>query len=228
MGWLGAVRDGIRAVFGERRSAGGMVATKLRDLGVLATLGVGIALSAVLTSAVGVAAGWMADQLGMPGQEWIVRIAGLAVGVLADTGLMLVLLRVVSGALVGGVGLNLLKISATALLPRLTDNPFFASFAIVVGLLIWLNLISRLTLIAAAWAANDVEGYRGAELQPQVQGPSGVSSGATAVRGDLPTFGAPAQDRAAVASGFVLGLAATAALRVLARGLRSLTRLGRD
>jgi len=238
MGWLGAVRDGIRAVFGAPRSAGAMIATKLRDLGVLATLGVGIAVSAVLTSAVGAVAGWMAEQLGMPDQEWVVRIAGLAVGVLADAGLMLVLLRVVSGvevpwrwltsgALVGGVGLNLLKVSAAALLPRLTDNPFFASFAIVVGLLIWLNLIARLTLISAAWAANDVEGYRSAEHQPQVQGPSAASSGTSAVRDGLPTFGAPARDRAAVASGFVLGMATTAATGALVRGLRSLTRLAR-
>jgi len=242
MGWLGAVRDGIRSVFGAPRSAGGMISTKLRDLGVLVTLGVGIAMSAVLTSAVGGAAGWIAGQLGVPGKGGILTIAGLSVSVLADTGLMLVLLRVVSGvvvpwremlpgALVGGVGFSLLKISAAALLPRLTANPFFASFAIVVGLLIWLNLIARLTLISAAWAANDVDEHRGGELQSQVQSLSGESSGASpaaAVRDGLPTFGARSGDRAALVSGVVLGAAATAATGVLVRGLRSLTRLVRS
>jgi len=43
------------------------------------------------------------------------------------------------------------------LLPRVTANPLFASIAIVIGLLFWLNLIARLTLISAAWAANDVD-----------------------------------------------------------------------
>ena len=81
---------------------------------------------------------------------------------------MMLLLRVLSGvpvpwrdlsqgALVGGVGFSLLKLSATTLLPRVTANPLFASIAIVVGLLFWLNLIARLTLISAAWAANDVD-----------------------------------------------------------------------
>jgi hypothetical protein len=73
------------------------------------------------------------------------------------------------GALVGGVGLSLLKISAAAVLPRLTANPLFASFAIVVGLLVWLNLIARLILISTGWAANDLDEIRGGEFQAQIQ-----------------------------------------------------------
>jgi len=61
------------------------------------TLGLGIALFAVLTSAVGAAAGWIAGRIGMSGDGWIVILEGFAVSVLADTGLMVVLLRVVSG-----------------------------------------------------------------------------------------------------------------------------------
>ena len=98
MGWLGAVREGIRAVFGVQGSAGNLITTKLRDLGVLFTLGLGIALSAVLTSVVGAAAGWIAERIGMSGQGWVLMLAGLAVSVLADTGLMMLLLRVLSGA----------------------------------------------------------------------------------------------------------------------------------
>lgn len=175
LGWLGAVREGIRAIFGLHGSGGHLIANKLRDLGVLFTLGVGVALSAVLTSVVGAAAGWIADRIGIPGQGWILALGGLAVSVVADTVLMIVLLRVLSGvpapwrdlshgALLGGVGLSLLKLSGAALLPRITDNPLFASIAIVVGLLFWLNLIARLTLISAAWAANDIDEIHGTEL----------------------------------------------------------------
>lgn len=263
LGWLRAIREGIRAVFGARGSGGSLVTNTVRDLGVLFTLGLGIALFAVLTSVVGAAAGWIAQSIGMSGDGWILMITGLAVSVLADTGLMIVLLRVVSGvpvpwrdlfqaALVGGLGLSLLKISAAALLPRLTANPFFASFAIVVGLLIWLNLIARLILISAAWAANDLDEIHGGEIgtRPQAlsqvpgtvrlpQVPETVGSshtpetavfpGAMAVRGRLlPTFGARARDRTTLVSGAILGAAAMAATGALARGIRSVVRLGRD
>lgn len=168
LGWLGAAREGVRAVFGVRGSGGNLFTNKVRDLGLLFSLGFGIALSAVLTTTVGAAAGWIAERISMSGQSWILTLSGLVVSVIADTALMMVLLRVLSrvpsqwrdllpGSLVGGVGFGLLKLSAATLLPRATDNPLFASIAIVVGLLFWLNLIARLTLISAAWAANDID-----------------------------------------------------------------------
>jgi membrane protein len=240
MGWLGAVRDGIRAVFGAHGSLGNLVTTKLRDLGVLFTLGLGILLSAVLTTGVGVAASWIAERIGMSGDGWILVVAGFPVSVVVDTGLMMLLIRVLSGvpvpwrvlyqgALVGGVGFSLLKVFADALLARLTSNPLFASIAIVFGLLIWLNLIARLTLVSAAWVANDVDQSHGVDdlaYSPDlvVAGP-----GAKAARGEaLPTFGARSGDRTTLAAGAVLG--ATGAVLVttvmlaagrLTRGIRS-------
>jgi membrane protein len=253
LGWLRATREGIRAVFAARGSGGTLISNTARDLGVLFTLGLGIAVFAVLTSVVGAAAGWIAQGIGMSGDGWIVILAGFAVSVLADTGLMMVLLRVVSGApvpsrdlfqaaLVGGVGLSLLKISAAALLPRLTANPFFASFAIVAGLLVWCNLIARLILISAGWAANDLDEIHGGQFQAQIQAFSQARQtvalphapetvglpGTTPVRdGSLPTFGARSRDRTALGAGFVLGVATTAATGALARGIRSMVRLGR-
>jgi membrane protein len=253
LGWLRATREGVRAVFGVRGSGGSLIANTARDLGVLFSVGVGIALFAVLTSVVGAAAGWIAQGIGLSGDGWVVMLVGFTVSVLADTGLMIVLLRVVSrvpmpwrdlfqGALVGGVGLSLLKISAAALLPRLTANPFFASFAIVVGLLIWLNLIARLILISAAWVANDLDEMHGKLRAPiQVLTQDSETAGLTpvpkvaglpgrsVVRGDsLPTFGTRSSDRTAVGSGFILGAAAMAATAALARGIRSMARLARD
>ena len=91
----------------------------------------------------------------------------MLVGVAVDTGLMLLLLRflsgvslpthdLVQGALLGGVGFTVLKLLGARLVSGTVNNPLFASIALVVGLLVWLNLIARLTLISAAWAANDV------------------------------------------------------------------------
>ena len=174
LGWLGAAREGVRAVFGVKGSGGNLITNKVRDLGLLFSLGLGIALSAVLTTTVAAAASWIADRIAMSGHGWILILSGLVVGVIADTALMMVLLRVLSrvpsqwrdllqGAFVGGVGLGLLKLSAATLLPRVTGNPLFASIAIVVGLLFWLNLIARLTLISAAWAANDIDDFNAGE-----------------------------------------------------------------
>ena len=219
MGWLGAVRDGIRAVFGADGSLGNLVTTKLRDLGVLFTLGLGILLSAVLTTGVGVAASWIAERIGMSGHGWILVVAGFPVSVLLDTGLMMLLIRVLSGvpvswrvlyqgALVGGVGFSLLKVFADALLARLTSNPLFASIAIVFGLLIWLNLIARLTLVSAAWVANDVDESHSVALDALANRPDLVVAGpgAKAARGQaLPTFGARSGDRTTLAAGAVLG-----------------------
>jgi membrane protein len=261
MGWLGAVREGIRAVFGVQGQAGNMVTTKLRDLGVLFTLGLGVAVTAVLTSAVAGAAEGIAGRIGMSGQGWVVQLAGFMVSVLADTALMILLLRVLSGlpvhwrdlsrgALVGGVGFSVLKVFAGTLLPRLTANPLFASIAIVVGLLIWLNLIARLTLIAAAWAANDVDEMRSHAQGTVADGPEGATTpgsavvrpgsavashgsvvvrhGSTASRGgSLPTFGTRSGDRTTLAAGAVLGATAVVAAGALARGIRSAVRLVR-
>ena len=234
LGWLGVVREGIRAIFGLQGPGGNPITSKLRDLGVLFTLGLGIALSAVLTSVVGAAAGWIADRIGMPGQGWILTLAGLAVSVVADTVLMMVLLRVLSGvpvpwrdlsqgALLGGAGFSLLKLSAAALLPRVTANPLFASIAIVVGLLFWLNLVARLTLICAAWVANDIEAIHGEVLHALAHGTANVAiPTTTAARGvSIPAFGARSADRTTLAAGAVLGAAGVVAAGALLRGIRS-------
>jgi membrane protein len=240
LGWLGAVREGIRAVFGASGPVGNLITSKLRDLGVLFTLGLGIALVAALTSTVGAAAGWIATSIGLPGDGWIVSLADFAVSVLADTGLMIILLRVVSGvnvpwrdlsqgALLGGVGLTLLKLSAAVLLPRMTANPLFASFAVVVGLLVWINLIAQLTLIAAAWAANDIDAIHGGAVSAQVQARRDDTEGAletTAARDrSLPTFGARSTDRTTLGAGVVLGATAMAVTGVLVRGTQSIIRI---
>jgi membrane protein len=247
LGWLGAVREGVRAVFGASGPVGNVITGKLRDLGVLFTLGLGIALLGVLTSTVGATASWIAESTGLPGGRWAISLADLALSVVADTGLMIILLGVVSGvgvrwrelsqgALLGGVGFTLLKLSAAFLLPRLTANPLFASFAVVVGLLVWINLIAQLTLIAAAWAANDIDAIerdavssqiRARGDAPLVTGTGGAPDATAARDSSLPTFGARSTDRTTLGAGAVLGATAIAAAGVLVRSGQSVIRLVR-
>lgn len=233
LGWLGGLREGIRAIFGVSGSVGNAVTSKLRDLGVLATLGLGIGLSAILTAFVGAAAGWVAAHIGLGDAGWAVTTAGLLVSAVVDSLLMLLLFRVLAdidvdwrklrdGAIVGGIGFTLMKYFGAFIIARVSSNPLYASIALVVGLLLWLNLIARLILIAAAWAANDV-----GPLTPAAE-PIGPQTGPPPRDPSLPTFGTRAADRTTLAAGAVLGLTGAVALRAVGRGLRGVRDLVRS
>jgi membrane protein len=60
---------------------------------------------------------------------------------------------IIRGALFGAVGFEVLKQIATILVGRTTANPVYGTFAVLVGLMVWINLASRFALFAAAWTA---------------------------------------------------------------------------
>lgn len=202
LGWLSALRTGIRGIFGVQGPPGNFVLAKLRDLGVLVIFGVAIVISAAATVLLSSAAGWFADLLGLSGQGWILRLVSGLLGLLLDTVIVLVMLRVLSGiaiprrdlwggALVGGVGLTVLKAAGTLLLGAVS-NPLFASIGLVVGLLIWLNFIAKVVLLAAAWAATgtyQLPAQRSAAIDTSSGGPGDALRGAV---GSAPTAGAAA------------------------------------
>jgi len=175
LGWLGALRDGIRTVFGAEGAPGNAITAKLRDLGVLVLLGLAIVVSAAVTGVASALTGWIAEAIGLGGQQWLLRGIALIIGAALDGLVVLVMLRLLSGvdvpwrglvggAVVGGIGLTLLKVLGTSLIAGTTNNPLFASIALVVGLLAWLNFMSRIVLLAAAWSANSLESDALADL----------------------------------------------------------------
>ena len=168
VGWVGAMRDGIRAVFGVPGSPGNLVTDKLRDLGVLVSLGAGVLVSGVLTSILGSGASGLSERVGLGDSPALVTVVGLVVGFVVDVSVMVLLLRVLSGvplpwqdvregALVGGIGLSVVKIFGVQLIGNATKNPLFGPIVLVIGLLFWLNLIAKIILLAASWAANDID-----------------------------------------------------------------------
>lgn len=171
LGWIGALRTGIRGIFGLEASPDNAVKTRLRDAGVLAGLGLGVVISAILTSVVGALAGTVAEWIGFDGGGFVVTIIGLAIGVTFDTLLMVLLLRLLSGvplpwsdvrdgALFGGVLITALKYFGSALIAGVVDNPLLGAVAVAVGLLFWLNLMSRIVLLSASFAANRSDLHR--------------------------------------------------------------------
>ncbi|KGN42372.1 YihY/virulence factor BrkB family protein [Knoellia aerolata] len=168
LGWLGALRDGVRTIFGAEGAPGNVVTAKLRDLGVLVLLGLAILVSAAVTGVASALTSWVAEAIGLGEQQWLLRAVALVIGALLDGFVVLVMLRLLSGvevpwrglvggAVVGGIGITLLKVLGTTLIAGTTDNPLFASIALVVGLLVWLNFMSRIILLSAAWSANSLE-----------------------------------------------------------------------
>lgn len=252
LGWLGAIGDGMRAIFGAPGSAGNVVTAKLRNLAVLLLFGLGIVLSAALSAAATAVATWLAQHVGLGSQGWIVTFVGVVVGALLDACIVALMIRMLSGvdlswravrdgAIVGGVGLTVLKILGTRLVAGTTSNPVYGTIALTVGLLVWLNFIARVLLLSAAWAADELDDARlagvpeairekaveGPEPPPgagtaPVASPSAVAA-ARAAQG-LPTFGPRAADRTTLAAGAIVGAVGAMTVGAVGRAVGRLIR----
>ncbi|GAA2743597.1 inner membrane protein YhjD [Terrabacter aerolatus] len=237
LGWVGALRTGIRGVFGLEASTDNMVRTKARDVFVLLTLGLAIAVSAILTSAIGGLAERVAGWIGLGGNGFLVGLLGLLAGVVFDTLILVVLLRMLSGvplplqdvrqgAVLGAVILTVLKLFGGFLVSHATSNPLLGAVAVAVGLLFWLNLMSKVILLSAAWTANESSlGRPDADLVRYAAEPVRTETGTPAHAGSQVTHVVPeastgagrdasrAMDRASLAAGAVLGAFAVSAVR---------------
>ncbi|HEV7194816.1 MAG TPA: YihY/virulence factor BrkB family protein [Pedococcus sp.] len=241
LGWLVALRDGLRAIFGVGPTSGNVVTDKLRDIGLMLSIGFVILLSAVVAGFANGAAGFAAEHMGLGSKGWVVTVVGIVVQAVLNTAVVALILRLLtgldlswqtlrSGATFGGIGLTLLQLFGASLIKGTTHNKVFASIAVVVGLLVFLNFISRLLLVAAAWTANDVElstprAQLGAgQRLKATEGPDeGLPTGFKArTDAGLPTFSQRAADRTSLTAGAVLGAVAAVVVGSTLRGLRSL------
>ena len=167
LGWLDAMRAALRRVFGTSQVPLGIVKKKLTDVAVLIGLGLAIFASLVVTS---LATAATTQVLGVVNLDdklvavALLKVLSVALALLADTALFAILLSRLSGAhqpwrqvrsaaFLGAIGFELLKVVGTFLIVRTTHNPVYATFGVVVGLLIWINLVSQLLVYVAAWGA---------------------------------------------------------------------------
>lgn len=165
LGWIDALRGAIRTIWHHNLKAGNFLTKKLMDIGVLAGLGLTIAASVAVTGVSASAMGWFLRAIGLEGSTTAniaLRIVGYLLAIGVDTALFLFLLtrlpkvaiplrQVVKGALLGAAGFEVLKTLGSLLVKGATHNPVYGAFAVVVGLLIWINYLSRFTLFVAAW-----------------------------------------------------------------------------
>jgi membrane protein len=232
-GWVDALRESVRAVFGQPKYEINPVKGKLLDVLLLGTLGLAFLLSGALSLGVSSAGSWLLEQLGLGADSLVGQVVlrgGSVLAVLvADTLLVGVVLRLMSGidlprsdlvrgSVLGAVGLGILKQVSGLLLASAANKPLLGSFAVIVGLLVLLNLISRVLLLAAAWAATLAdEGGRLAVGAAAGQHPVPIGPRESA----LASFGQPSADRTAVAAGAVLGVLVTVGMRGARDGLRA-------
>jgi membrane protein len=167
LSWLDALRDGLRRIFATSDVAISFLRKKLTDVMVLALLGLALLASVAVSGMATAATTYVLD---LAGQEKkltavvLLKVLAVAVSFCADVVIFYILLarlsgahlpwrQVRSGAVLGAVAFELLKLLGTFLVGRTTSNPVYATFGVIVGLLVWMNLVSRVMMFAAAWTA---------------------------------------------------------------------------
>lgn len=167
LGWLSGMRRALEVMFTlPMKDQPSFLVGKARDLLVLTLIALILMLSIALTGALSgfsdVILGWM----GVDGSRfanvvlWVVT-HGLAIA--ATTVLFATMFKLlaqphvarkalVEGALLGGVGFELLKSLANFLIGTTQNQPAFQAFGVALILVVWINYFSRLVMYGAAWA----------------------------------------------------------------------------
>ncbi|MFH8795528.1 YihY/virulence factor BrkB family protein [Streptomyces sp. NPDC017941] len=203
VGWVGSIRECLRAVWDLDDTDENPFLRKLKDAGVLAGLG-GAGLASLIASAVAsTAVGWSADRLGVDRDGAggvLLQIIAFAIAVLADFLLLLYVLTLLPGvepprralvvaAALGALGFELLKLLLGGYVKGVAAKSMYGAFGVPVALLLWINFTAKLLLFCAAWTATPSKTVPGA--YPEAEEPA-RPEGAGAVRAADATGGAAA------------------------------------
>ena len=168
VGWLASARTAIRIIFGVPQAKTNFFLLKLRDLVIALGFGVALVLSAALSVAGSAATGFGLDLLGISPHSLLGNIAGKSVTIglsfVLDAVILGALFRVLSGVsipwrrlfggvVIGAIALGALKVVGGSLLGVSKSNPLLASFAVILGLLIFFNFVCQVILLSASWVS---------------------------------------------------------------------------
>jgi membrane protein len=171
LSWFDSARSAVRAVFGLPRDPAFFLLLKLRDLGLVLAFGAVTIFSAAITvfstSALNVAFGIVGIDPHSVLAVVIARAIGLLLVLAVDTAVLATLFRVLlaapipaarlfTGTLLGGVALDALKVLGATIVGTVNRNPLLASFAVILGLLVWFGLVCQVILLSATWIAVDL------------------------------------------------------------------------
>jgi membrane protein len=216
--WVDVLRESLRTIWHQNVQAGNFAVKKVRDVVVLAGLGVTVALSLAVTAVVTAATSFVLRHIGIEegiGAKLTARGVGLLLALLTDTLLFAYvytglprlrepLRRVLRGAVLAAVLFEILKVVGTIYVRRTTHNPVYGTVAVAVGLLVWINLGNRILLFCAAWtvtAGGESDLEPSGTASPEAARRAGLPEEFAASQANLPALtvqGAPAPLQAAV------------------------------
>lgn len=167
LSWVDNLRTAVRTVWHQNVSAGNFFVTKGKDLLILLGLGLTLGASVAITGIGTAATSFVIDVVGLShflGVGVLTKVITVALAVAADVLVFLWLFvrlpkvpaprdRVLRGALFAAVGFEILKLVGTYYIARVTKNATatYGAFGVVIGILVWLNLVSRFVVFAAVW-----------------------------------------------------------------------------
>lgn len=172
-------RVAMHHIFGVPRARMNVVALKLIDLAL--ALGYGIILLATAAASVITVnfTAWAMGSLGLDTSRIeisvLFQVITLVFLLFIDVLLIAAATRILSGvavpmrylipgSIIGGIALTAVKLAGGYALSETNNNPLFASIVVFVGVLIWLNITSRIYLLTAAWIATTMR-ENGYELE---------------------------------------------------------------
>ncbi|MET4703175.1 YhjD/YihY/BrkB family envelope integrity protein [Frigoribacterium sp. UYMn621] len=171
LSWFASARSAVRAVFDLAPDTTFFLLLKVRDLALVVAFAAVTILSAALSVFSTSALNWLFGLLGIDNRSafatTVARIIGLLVVLALDTLTLAVLFRVLlavripwqrllTGALLGGLALGILKVLGATIVGGAGKNPLLASFAVILGLLVWFGLICQVILLSATWISVDM------------------------------------------------------------------------
>lgn len=160
-------RRAIRDIFGLPFDTRSYWLLKLRDMFAGLMFGLALLLGATLSVLSVWALEWLFDLFAW-GDSWVLSGAARALWMtsafIVDAGALAALVRFLVGAnlrwrfiwpasLLGGGAMVVLQLAAGLLVTRVPSNPLLASFAVIIGLLLWCRLLASVVLVAASWIA---------------------------------------------------------------------------
>ena len=171
--WFTGTRRSIRIIFGlDVREYRGALILKVRDLVLALLFFAALLVSAALTVFSSNITDWLLSMFDISPDSWLIGGFGMTaryallyvfdVAVLLGIHYFLAEVRVgrwhlLWGCALGGSVLLGLKVLGTWLLTGVSANPLLASFAVLIGLLIWFNLVCRTLLLTASWIVTGVD-----------------------------------------------------------------------